>query len=271
MTTFIRLVLITFFLVTPLAHALTIMEINTEFLWDDDGENEGQVVDNVITSKIYKAEVKYWVSLIKNNNADIVGLVEIEGCHIAKDISDSLGDDWQHICKKGRDNYTGQDVAILTTMSFSGVNNFKDYYSMNGGKRVRPSKVVGATLNEGGSTYFVVAAHLISMAGNNDAKRLHQAKAIVKGINALRGEANHLVVLGDLNSKKGTPPLIELLKTGLYEPSDKHDCSYMYKKKCNLIDYILVSDGLTGGNFEDISIPAVYSDHQSIIYTVELE
>ena len=268
---FIKIILL--FVVTSLfsstnAFSLTIVEINTEFLWDDDGENEGRVVTESISTSRYTEELDYYVELIQRNDAQIVGLIEIEGCQVAADLKDRLGEEWKYVCKTGRDNYTGQDVAILTTFGFTGADNFEDYSSLDGDNRVRPSKVVGSTLSDGVEEYFVVVAHLISQRSDNDSRRLHQAKAIVKGVNALKSATtDHVIVMGDFNDYPESPPLVELKSLGLINPATANDCSYTYRRTCRLIDHVLVSEGIAGGNLDDFKMDERFSDHHALIYS----
>lgn len=259
--------------------ALSVMEINTEFLWDNSLPHEGQLVGTKIdapTLAQYESEVSYFASLIEENKADIVTLVEIEGCHVAGHLRDVLNTHragWNLACKKGRDSYTGQDVAILTRLEIreNTISSLDDFYSMLGSKRIRPSKVLSviAVDAESNESYLLIAAHLVSKRSNNDAKRNAQAKAI-NSARLFMVEAHsptHTIVMGDLNDVDGSDTLETLKSEVLVSPAGTEDCSYTYQNKCNLIDHILVTETLGGGDFSTIDVPDSFSDHKTIIYS----
>lgn len=254
------------------ANALTVMVINTEFLWDHREPHEGRIVGNkkpAPTKEQYTAKLTYFAKLIKQHHADIVALTEIEGCHISNELSNKLGQGWSSLCQKGRDTFTGQDVAIVTTLSPGPVTNFKEHYSYVGDKKIRPSKVLGAVLSDGNIYYQVTVAHLISKRGNNDAKRLAQATAIRSGIASMASQFpfHHEILMGDMNDTPGSPTL-ERLKNGvLLNTSTPNVCSYTYRNLCSLIDHILISPSLAGGTLYDVEMDDNFSDHRAIVYT----
>jgi predicted extracellular nuclease len=269
------------FFISSSVNALTIMEINTEFLWDHLEPHEGQIVGKKKTPPTrqeYTSEIKYYASLIHRNNADIVSLIEIEHCGIAKHVTQALnstGTQWYFACEKGRDSFTGQDVALLSKTPFlkNSVTTFEQFSSPLDGKNVRPSKVVGAvTIISSGQTVAVIAAHLISKRGNNDSKRVAQARAIQKAKNALYTQhgATEAILMGDFNDEPSSKTLTVLKQNSptLFDPSNKNDCSYIYKNQCQLIDHILITNGLSNGVLRHIDLPSEFSDHHALVYTL---
>ena len=264
------------------ANAVTVISINTEFFWDANEPHEGRIVgygqdENIKppTSKEFEIEAFAFAKTIEAQNADIVGLVEIENEVVAKAILKYLPNNWRHVFLKGRDNYTGQDVAVLTRFSLidETASNFKD--SPNSGAFKRPSKILGVGLKNSGESYYVVVTHLISKAGDNDAKRKKQAHAVRKIINDEFNNYNHVIVLGDLNDTPGSPALRKIKGSGskkLVQLADTSlgtdDYSYIYRGEKQLIDHILVSQSLINGSedFYAIDYPEALTDHRSVVF-----
>ncbi len=253
--------------------ALSIMEINTEFLWDNKTPHEGRLAGKnfrIPSHTSYMNELQFYKTLIEQYDADLVGLIEIEGCHVAFDLATTLGSEWDIACKTGRDSYTGQDVALLTRLpviSKSITNHSKSYYNLNG-MRSRPSKVLTTIVGSGNNTYSVTVAHLISKRGNNDAKRLAQAQAIARTVKSHAKVFNpkHIIVMGDLNDTVDSD-VVEAFRYADVEPSEiGSSCSYIYRGQCKLIDHVLVSNSLLGGYFKHIDVPKKYSDHHAVHY-----
>jgi endonuclease/exonuclease/phosphatase family metal-dependent hydrolase len=268
------------FLISPFASALTVMEINTEFMWDHRLPHEGRIVGQkkpAPTKAQYAEKLRYFASLIKHEKADIVGLVEIEGCHVADDFLRVLNKGsqiWSSACKKGRDSFTGQDVAILSKFRISQetLSTFPNIRIPLQDKKVRPSKVLGVVVTPKSSQqkFVVIVTHLISKRGDNDAKRQAQAMAITEARNAMQShhKTQHAIVLGDINDVVGSATLSTLVggHYPLVNPADKNDCSYIYRNRCQLIDHILISPSLSGGSLYHIDMKEKYSDHHALIY-----
>ena len=256
--------------------SLGVMTINTEFMWDHKAPHEGRIVTGTKapTKAQYDSKLQYFAKTIAQNNAHIVGLQEIEGCHIARDLKILLGKRWNVACKKGRDTYTGQDVAILTTLKVikKSVNNHKHSYSRissgkNIGKKVRPSKAVTAVLIDAkGTKYAVTVAHLISRTRDQDPKRIAQAEAIRKTIDKIKSkhQVSREIVMGDFNDYRNTPVLSTLKGSSLVNHAGGSICTYTYRGNCRQIDHILTPKGMTHLQTKTINHSKKYTDHQTL-------
>lgn len=266
-------------IVATKATAITLMEINAEWLWDCQGPHEGRVVGDsrpAPTCKEYQEEVDYYAGLIKKYAPDAVALIEIENCGVGDTLAKAIGPRFKSVCRKSRDTYTAQDLAILfNTAIFTPVTGtvttHPDQYAMDGQKRVRPSKVLSviANHNKTGDKYLFSGAHLISKTReSNETKRHAQALALRAGVDRMieSYRPDHIVVMGDMNDYPGTQTLINLKGTDLVNPADSDDCSYEHRGNCHLIDHILISRGLAGGEFTDIDVPDKYTDHKPVLY-----
>lgn len=266
-------------LIAQSSHALTVMTINTEFFWDDLNPHECGTKDFIgpqPSKTDVDKEAAFFAKQIKRARADIVALVEIEGEEIAKRVKEKLGSGWQYVFKKGRDSGTCQDLAILTKydVNTDSIDNFEDTYGENEktGKPVRPSKVLAVELNNGDEFYYVIAAHLISKAGDNDAKRLAQADAIRNQILSLVYDYNHIIVMGDLNDLPDSKPVLRVIGRNdkyikLMRLAGDDDWTYNYKGNLQLIDHILVSKVKEADCSAVELIP--YSDHRALVCSLE--
>lgn len=253
------------------AFALTVMSINTDFLWDSREPHDGRIVGQrkpAPTLSQYHKELSYYTDLVRDADADIVGLIEIEGCHVAEKLARALGDPWSSTCRKGLDSWTGQDVALLTKMKTLASSNIKGHSTRLKGKKIRATRALTAVLTDGKETYMIAVAHLASKLGNNDLKRVAQAKSLKSGINAMlsKYDVDHKIILGDMNDTPNSDTLKTLMVGGYQNPARVTNCSYTYRNKCSLIDHILTSSSLAGGEFYDQPMSSTFSDHRAVIY-----
>ncbi|WP_224067876.1 endonuclease/exonuclease/phosphatase family protein [Vibrio penaeicida] len=260
-------------------NAATIATINTEWLWDHVSPHEGRVVGTEDgnrpppTEVEYRSELKLIAKKITDLDADIVSLLEIEGEHIAKDLT-SLLPEYQYVFKKSRDTFTSQDIAILTkyrVMEGTVSTNPKTYaISTETKKQVRPSKVLAVGLMDGDDSYYVVATHLISKRHNSkkkDAKRVAQAEAIRKAVTKNQPKYDRVIVMGDMNDTPESATLASLMGSNdsapnLVQWASAEDYSYVYRGKQQLIDHVLVDSGVTNADFYNVDMPGEVSDHR---------
>lgn len=266
------------------AHAVNVVSINAEWLWDHNPPHEGRVVgtksSNSIqppTAEAYNNELRLISKKILDLDADIVGMIEIEGEHVLADLV-ALLPGYDYVFVKGRDTFTGQDVGILTRFKITGsISSNPDIYttSTDTGKLIRPSKVVTAGLTDGTTSYFVVVAHLISKRNNTsakDAKRVAQAKAIRKSVLNHQGSFDRLIVLGDFNDTPQSLPLKHLKGefdngTSLIQWAKPEDYSYTFYGKNQLIDHILLDHRVKKAEFFNVDMPGAITDHRISVLT----
>ncbi len=251
------------FLIRPaVALDVTFLEMNAEFFFDHQ-EPHGRVVGTVPNMPVpteaeWKAKAKRIAQKIDDIGANIVAMIEVENRTVMDEVKKNLAnaDSWHVIFKEGRDNYTGQDVALLSKFApdWSSVTNFPDeheIYVVDGKEQsTSPSKALGVRLTVSGQPVYVIVGHLISRRSSNDAKRHAQASVIrrqaIKAMN--RGE--NVIVSGDMNDTPGTP-VLKLLRGfddiwgDMFQTANeipKNDrYTYTYRNKKNLLDHILIS------------------------------
>lgn len=260
---------------------LRAISINTEWLWDASDYIDGVVLgaDDLPSPIEYMAEINYFADLIERADANLVGLQEMEGCHIVDDIVTALGaGTWYSVCATGRDTYTGQDVGIVSQFPIhAGPFTFPAIYGEYGSSSVRPSKIVGAVLDTPLGNLAVVNTHLLSKLNpDNDERRAAQADAVLMGYYDLYLDtsAKYGIVMGDLNDTPSSRPLTILTGSGalsntLYANNrvpTAADCTYTYNGSCELIDHILVSSSLSGGTFGIIETDPAYTDHDAVLF-----
>ena len=268
---------------SPQVAAVKVMAVNAEWFWDSDQPHEGRVDYRPtyipLPSMLVQEEARAIASAVVSQNADVVALSEIESQSVAEMVKDQLGVDWSVVFEKGRDNNTGQDVAILTRLAVNrqSVDNLKDFpkaCSLNKRVCAKPSKVISVVLTDANQSYLIVAAHLVSKRRNNDERREAQAATIRGFIDSNRAYADHMIVLGDFNDVPESNTLRILRGSGqgdfkLIQPANtegaNRDWSYLYKNKKQLIDHILVSPTFTQSTeFYTIDLGDV-SDHRAVV------
>jgi len=264
------LVLTIFILISAQVQALTVLSINTENFWDEHAPHEGRIgasIRNQISSAQVEAEAKSIAEVIIKHDADIVGLIEVEGLAVVKRILSYLPNEWSIAFKKGRDTYTGQDVALLTRLGVlkHTVSTFPSIKGRYGRVNVRPSKVLGVGLvASSGERIYVAVTHLISKRRNNDDKRAAQANAVARAVVNHGAKYRHRIVMGDLNDTPGSQTLNQLTDSGLIQVPNKRAYSYIYRNKRMLIDHILISPSLIkDARFSAFDI-SEFSDHRAV-------
>jgi len=206
------------FLLSVTAHGQTdvvVMTLNTKFFFDDQAPH-GQVVDDdPPTQAEFQTEAQNIADFIDNSGANLIGLTEIENQAVVEEVRSRLpnSNDWNIVFVQGRDTFTGQDVALLTTFTpdvntATSYPDERDIFFMGSDERnTNPSKILGVNVNIGGEHVYVVVAHLISRAGNNDAKRFAQANVIRRNAVVEMMAGRHVIVMGDMNDTPGTPAI----------------------------------------------------------------
>jgi hypothetical protein len=265
-----------------------IMSINTEWFWDHVEPHEGQTAigprGNAPSERAVNLEAFAIAQMILAHQANIVGLVEVESENVVDLIVSYLPAGWTRVFVRGRDTFTGQDVALIT--SFDVISGTATNFGTLTGTD-RPSKILGVGLNVGTSQLYVIVTHLISKRSSNDAKRLRQAQHIrPQAISVLGSGFDHAVILGDINDEPGSPPLNALL--GLNDTSGNFiqtaittgpdaAFSFVFDGRQQLIDHILLSPTLASvfdiSNAEQrlrgIDLGPI-SDHRAVMVRFEL-
>ncbi|TQV85179.1 hypothetical protein FKG94_03040 [Exilibacterium tricleocarpae] len=266
------------------AQAVKIISMNVEFFWDTEEPHEGQIVGygegkiQPPSSKEFVLKAYGIAKTIEAEDADIVGLIEIENENVVNSIRQYLDSEWKVIFVKGRDTYTGQDVGLLTRFDVipNTATNFPGYIGeAPDGTDKRPSKVLGIQLTDHTDKYCVYVAHLLSKRGSNDSARLAQADAIRNAVVDQYGQCDHYIVMGDMNDLPGSAVLERLkgqgdpqrdLRQTANTAGNNADYSYVFRGSKQLIDHILVDRDLANGaEFYTLQLPEAITDHRAVI------
>ena len=290
------IVMVSFLMLCSVGRAIADIEINifllnTEFFFDTEAPHGKVVGDSVPvpTAEQYESKAKAIAELINTHEANIVGLVEVENRAVLETVRSNLTspDDWSIAFDEGRDTYTGQDVAILTTFRITpgSVTNFPEerevFFVGDEERDVNPSKILGAELKSNAESFYVLITHLISRRSQNDAKRLAQATVVRRQAVKAMIDGKNVIVMGDMNDTPGTPVINrlrgfddiwgDLLQTAnAVEPSERY--TYVYEGQKNLLDHVLISPSLrnefrnveAGKRCEIIDVGEL-SDHRAIV------
>jgi len=272
---------------------LVIMTLNAEFMWDGVDPEEGQVNFPWKHSQTEAEEhMERIAEIIISSNPDIVNLVEVENIEALKTLNDKFleGRGYEPYLIKGKDTYTGQDVALLTRIDTEEIDR-DDRKGQSGDVQKGVSKNYYAKLDLGDNTKIAfIGLHFLS--GPNREDRIHPRQAQADVIKDLAVELNsagyNIVILGDFNDYDGDEDsidhinsdprtavleMIKAMKTDIDNDDlinaasfiqqnvrytafwDKNDNGVVdYPEEYTSIDHILLSPNLAA-NVESVEIP----------------
>lgn len=198
------------------AKTLSIATFNTYFLWDGIEPEEGN--SNISfphkgNAELAREHMSQIADIIRELNADIVNLVEIEGLDALEMLTDTFLSDMKYEIGfvKGKDTFTGQDVAILSKYPIVSIERFENKGESEG-KEKSVSKNYIADIEINGKTISFIGIHLL--ARPMDASRLpnRQAQAAAIRVNAIERfrKGNQVVVFGDLNDFDGDTSCLDI-------------------------------------------------------------
>jgi exonuclease III len=188
---------------------LTIMTFNTEFMWDGQEPEQGNVPlawkNDPVKAEARMAKI---AEVIRRANPDIVNLVEVENLNALQTLNRKFLADrgYTAYLVEGRDSYTGQDVGLLSRIAPEEGNVVPDFRKgSSGGIDKVVSKNYNARFVIGSTRIALVALHFLAQPDREDRRFERQAQA-----DAIRRMAlDHLhagylpVVLGDFNDYDG--------------------------------------------------------------------
>lgn len=264
------------------------MTINTEWLWTPfDKKVDGSLKHlRDMSETDYLEELRFYAAQIQARSIDIVALSEIENEQVADELVRALntkgnkevGQKWQSYFKQGRDTATGQDVAIISKLSYVEGSltdfNFPSGFIAGAGKAKKLSKIVGAQfwINDINSRkkLGVITAHLLSKRHENKKKatnREKQALGVKKAVERFRHDSDALIVMGDFNDYLNSPTLTTIIDQRL---STYQDCANFSvnghakerKRWLRHIDHLLYSGLSCAGQYK-LDLQS-FSDHPAI-------
>lgn len=196
----------------PLADGLSIMTYNAEFLWDgiepEDGSSRMTFPwrGNAAAAAEHMERVAV---VIRKADADVVLLQEVEDEAALGRLNamlEGLGYTPQFI--KGKDTFTGQDVAMLSRLEPSRVFRINDQ-GESGGVSSQVTKNLVATFGlPGGQKLAVLTTHFLARPDAEDRrlKREAQADAIRDAAVDLQKQGHLVLIGGDLNDYDADVP-----------------------------------------------------------------
>lgn len=185
---------------------LTVATFNAEFLWDGIAPEEGRVVSR--TPEEAQRHMGHIAKVVRALNADVLNLVEVENKQaLALFNSEFLrGMGYAPYLKKGRDTYTGQDVAMLTRVDPKYALMRFDEKGRSGSVKKNVSKNYYSVFELGDMKVAIIGLHFLSGPDRKD--RLHsrqaQAESMAMLARQLCQQGHEIIMLGDFNDFDGT-------------------------------------------------------------------
>lgn len=189
---------------------LTIMTFNAQFLWDGEPPEEGQVQFSWKASPTEaQARMERVAAIIRQCDADIVSLVEVENIEALTMLNDRFlqGRGYRPYLEKGRDTYTGQDVALLTRIDpETGAIRRDDRKGQSAAVSKSVSKNYIARFDVGGEKLALIGLHFLAQPNREDRRLEREAQADAIRLIALDEIAAgyQVVALGDFNDYDGS-------------------------------------------------------------------
>ncbi len=263
---------------------------NLKILWWNvkdlfDTINEPLKDDSILSKKEYNDKTNMVSEKIKQINADVVGLSEIENISVLKDIANKSGYPYYYLIE-GNDP-RGIDICLLSKWEVTYISHKDQPAPYNENTNYKFSRDCSECIfyfnNE---KIYILLNHLKSKT-DNDEEDLKKQVAQVKGIldiiltiyNKEKTQPN-IIVMGDLNSERFSEPLNILEKSGLkiinYLYNEKKLYTYKYQNKLITLDYFILNEILfnktkyrklknyTGKDLEKIS------DHFPLLLEIDL-
>ena len=189
---------------------LVIMTLNAEFLWDGVDPEEGQVVFDWKGSQTEAEEhMQEIADVIIRVDPDMVNLAEIENIEALTTFNDKFlaGRGYEPYLVKGKDTFTGQDVALLTRIDpVGGQIERDDSRATVGDVNKGVSKNYFAKFDLGDSRKIaLVGLHFLARPTSSSRRLAREAQAEVIRSRAvtLAQDGFEVVVLGDFNDFDG--------------------------------------------------------------------
>lgn len=208
--------------------------------------------DKIFTEEEYRNKLLKISNELKNINADIVGLGEIENINILKEIAKNSGYEYYYL-EEGNDP-RGIDIALLSKYKvekyITNKNRYTPYDENPNYKFSRDATLSILTINE--KKIYIIMTHLKSglKDESDQKKRIAQVFGLLDIIDEIyqKDKDPNIIIMGDFNTYRHTEPLNILEKSGLiiinYFYDEKITYTYKYKKNKKDLDYFIINKNL---------------------------
>lgn len=266
------------------AKSLKILWWNVKNLFDT--IDEPLKDDDVLSKKEYHDKTNLVSEKIKEIDADVVGLAEIENIEVLKDIAAISGYRYYYLIE-GNDP-RGIDICLLSKFEVNYISHKDEPIPFKENVNYKFSRDCPEALfyfnNE---KIYILLNHLKSKKDDEEGNELKKQVAQVKGILDIilsiyqkEKKAPNIIVMGDLNSERFSEPLNILEKSGLkiinYFYNEKKVFTYKYKNKLTTLDYFILNDVLYNkiknkkiSNNKSNGIEKI-SDHYPLLLEIDL-
>jgi len=240
-----------------------------------------KINDTVVSNEEYQNKLTIISGVIKKHNPDIVSLCEVENIEILKDIATRCGYQYYYLIE-GNDP-RGIDVAVLSVFQLTYKSNKTLITPYPGNPKYKFSRdcTEGSFIDNEGNTFYIITTHLKSKYnddGNSEIKQIAQVNGIldiISRIYSTEKKPPFILINGDFNSNRHSPPINTLEKAGLhimnYLVNPNNFYTYTYKGKKQDLDYIIVNNELFSKMktkkiyFDDSTLVKKASDHNPVI------
>lgn len=202
-----------------------IASFNTEFLFDGEGDEGGASFEWKGNPGLAREHRNKIARVIRNLNADVLLLVEVENEEVLKKmIAESLSDmNYKIHFVQGQDSFTGQDLAILSRLPIEKTGRTNERAKVGDTETLYGvSKNLYARLTINGIPTTILGVHFLANPSSSDRKpqREAQAEVISKLAQQEAALGRAIVIMGDVNDyddvtldRSASVPISNVLKT----------------------------------------------------------
>jgi exonuclease III len=197
--------------------SLSVMTINTYFMWDGVEPEEGSTQIDIPWRHSQQEAEEHMAAIaavIARANPDIVNLVEIENEAALNTLNNRFlaGRGYRPYFVQGGDTFTGQDVGLLTRVDPDGDQiHFDDREGESGNVQESVSKNYNAMITVGDMKILLVGLHFLAQPNRPDRRleREAQAHAVRSIVLEKRCPGCEVIVLGDFNDYDGASDALD--------------------------------------------------------------
>lgn len=184
------------------AAEISIGSLNAFHLFDPIMTRKGVTAEgNRYSVDVYQRKLANLGSMFSSGSPDFVAVQEIGGREEAEALSKQVGYGFSFV--KGRDTYTGQNVALLSRLA-SGFRSTTAKRVSELDRVVSKHALVRISSADSERPLYVLAVHLLRPIGENQEKHAAQLQAIARWADTVieLDPASVVVIVGDFNSRE---------------------------------------------------------------------
>jgi predicted extracellular nuclease len=204
--------------------------------------------------RVYTYKLEQVARIIRMEDPVLLGLAEVENYNVLEDLVLFLpgSNKWGIIHREGSDR-RGIDTALLFRKDI--LDTIRVFFyepSLPSGSVTREFLIVELIFIRGGESFVVSVVHFPSRRGGSARTKTDRLACSRELLTLLRDLFPHekVLIMGDLNAGPDEEP-VQLLRRSFYNLlHPPNNWTYVYRGRCEQLDYLLVSSEFLTGNLK---------------------